>query len=153
MPGTLVLGYGNPLRGDDALGPLAAGLLAGRFAGDGGVGVGVVPLLTPDLADLVRRFDRVILLDARAGGEPGALFAETVEAEAALPQTFTHHVTPGQLLAVTAALFGQAPRTFLLGVSAATFEVGQALSARVRASLPALVERAAAEGGGAALTI
>jgi Ni,Fe-hydrogenase maturation factor len=39
MARTLIIGYGSLLRGDDALGRIAAGQLAAEYAGDASVSV------------------------------------------------------------------------------------------------------------------
>ena len=52
----LILGYGNPLRGDDALGPQVAEELAVRLGDDPRVTVQAVHQLTLDLAETLANF-------------------------------------------------------------------------------------------------
>ena len=73
-PRVLIVGCGNPLRGDDAAGPVAiqrlwrAGLPDGVRCADGGTG-------GMDVAFQMRGVDHVGLIDACAtGAEPGSLF-------------------------------------------------------------------------------
>ncbi len=73
--GTLVIGCGNLLRGDDAAGPVFVrrmwdrGLPAGMRCADGGTG-------GMDVAFQMRGMPEVILVDAcSSGSEPGTLFA------------------------------------------------------------------------------
>lgn len=73
-PRVLVIGCGNLLRGDDAVGPAVVrrlwhrGLPAGVHAADGGTG-------GMDVAFQMRGVPRVILVDAcTSGSEPGTLF-------------------------------------------------------------------------------
>ena len=73
MPGvwrTLVIGYGSPIRGDDAIGPLAADALAAAPLPPGWR-VLSRHVLTAELAEDLAAVDRVIFLDAsvRAGVE------------------------------------------------------------------------------------
>jgi hydrogenase maturation protease len=71
---TLIIGCGNLLRGDDAVGPVAvrrlldAGLPDGTEVADGGTS-------GMDVAFRMRGADRVVLIDAcTSGGEPGTLY-------------------------------------------------------------------------------
>jgi hydrogenase maturation protease len=71
---TLIIGCGNLLRGDDAVGPVLIrrmwelGVPEGVQLADGGTG-------GMDVAFKMRGMERVILVDAaRTGAEPGALF-------------------------------------------------------------------------------
>lgn len=71
---TLIIGCGNLLRGDDAVGPILVrhlwerGLPAGVRCADGGTG-------GMDVAFQMRGVEHVILVDAcTSGSEPGALF-------------------------------------------------------------------------------
>jgi len=67
MTGVLVVGYGNPLRGDDGAGFNAAWLLSldPRLQG---ADVLIRQQLTPELAEDVARADLVVLIDAAVGG-------------------------------------------------------------------------------------
>ena len=138
----LIMGYGNPMRGDDALGPLAAETLRQRFAGQDDVHVRAVHQLTPDLAEQLAAYDMAVLIDARHAAPEGQVFLEEVGAAAQAPSgAFSHYVTPGELLQVTETLYGVRPRLVLAGITATAFDVGQPLSAAVQEALPALVER------------
>ena len=147
MPHTLIIGYGNPLRGDDGVGPRAAELLA-----DGG---GATPPLLPDgvqvlvchqltieLAPQIAEADRLILIDARAPtGEPGSI--EQCILTPAIPDSssLTHHVDAQGLLAAAQMLYGHAPETVLFTVSGGSFDCGEALTPAVAAALPDLLAR------------
>src|SRR5688500_920322 len=71
-PSPLVIGYGNPLRGDDGFGWQIAQQLAGLLI-DESVTVLAVQQLTPELAEAVGRASLVMFVDAHAGGRPGQL--------------------------------------------------------------------------------
>ena len=136
----LIVGYGNPLRGDDALGRLAASRLAQRFAGLPRVTVMEVHQLTLDLAEAVNGCELLILLDARQASPAGKLFCAPVAPATAAPNPFVHYCTPGELLAATALLYGSAPRAFLAGITATGFNVGAPLSPEVAAALDDLAQ-------------
>ena len=135
LPMILIVGYGNPLRGDDALGEVAATDLDGLFRHDERVEVRAVHQLTPDLAETLAGFGTVILVDARRGAPAGEIVVEEVRAAEGSASPFSHYVTPAELLALASVLYGASPRLFLVGITGASFDVGQPLSSPVRAAL------------------
>jgi hydrogenase maturation protease len=152
-PATLIIGVGNPLRSDDALGQVAAAALeaaigaAGGLSGSQGQGIGGIEViachqLMPELVEPISRAVLVIFIDAGLAGVPGEIRCQRVEAvgEGTPPTTFTHNATPGALLAAAAAWYQRVPAaTYLYTVTGANFEHGMALSEAVRGALPALV--------------
>jgi hydrogenase maturation protease len=126
----LIIGYGNPLRGDDAFGYRAAERIPGAIA---------VHQLTPELMDPISRADRVIFLDAAAEGTPGEIRRRPVQPSPDA-SNFTHHATPETLLAGARALYGRAPEALLITVTAATFDLSETLSPEVAAALERLLE-------------
>jgi hydrogenase maturation protease len=145
--GVLVIGYGNALRSDDAVGLRVAYLLADdpRLAG---VEVVASHQLTPELALDMSRASLVILIDASVEDPPGAISVRPVtaaDAEAADhgPGAMSHHVAADVLLAVARDLYGAAPGAFVVSVGTANMEVGEKLSPFVAAALPAIVDAVA----------
>jgi hydrogenase maturation protease len=142
MSRVLIVGYGNPLRGDDGFGWQAATRLLALIA-DPEVEVLPVQQLTPELMEPVSRAGRVVFIDAAAAGEPGVLQEREVAAD---PETwrFTHHSTPGGLLAGAAALFGRAPEATLYSVPGQDFAFGERLTPAVEGALAEVVARVCA---------
>ena len=70
MPNTLIIGYGNALRGDDGAGYIAAELLRERIH-DPNVEVFSLQQLTPELMEPVSRASQVIFMDASVVGPGG----------------------------------------------------------------------------------
>jgi hydrogenase maturation protease len=136
MPGLVVIGWGNPLRGDDAFGFLAAERLAPLLPD---AKVLAVQQLTPELMDAVAHAERVIFIDASAEGPSGILRKEQVVPSNAA-EAFTHHATPAGLLAGAKALYGSSPGAVLYSVRAETLEFGQPLSGGVVKALEEVVE-------------
>lgn len=134
MQNTLVLGYGNPLRGDDGVGWQAAILVAKEL--EGAVDVLARHQLTPELAESISQVDRVVFIDAACEGTPGQVCCRQLESNDGDGQTFTHHVAPADLLATAQALYGHAPIGYLLTVNGASFGYTEALSPLVSAALP-----------------
>jgi len=73
VPGTLIIGYGNLLRGDDAVGCRVAYKLDQLFQDDPDVEVIASQQLTPEMAEDVARSNFVLFLDAATGEKPGTL--------------------------------------------------------------------------------
>jgi hydrogenase maturation protease len=125
----LVIGYGNPLRGDDGFGSLAAGYVEERHIP--GLEVIVSHQLNPELAASLYDSSHAIFLDAAVGDEPGTLRATAVE-RCDLSSSGMHHFEPGSLLALAQAVYGQAPPATLITATARSFHHGAEISAEVR---------------------
>lgn len=123
-----IIGYGNPLRGDDAVGFEAAERL-------GGV---ALHQLTPEWMEPISRAERVIFIDAGAEGVPGAIRERTLEPGPS-PAAFTHFATPEALLAGARALYGRCPPATLITITGSDFEIGRPLSPPVRRALETLL--------------
>jgi len=110
MSRPLIIGFGNPLREDDALGWRAAELLERRE----GARIDVLKChqLTPELADLVGRASLVIFLDAAVSQEPGAILTRLVERS--LPAAWSHQLSPAQLIGFSEQVTGSAPRAYVI---------------------------------------
>jgi hydrogenase maturation protease len=140
----LVIGIGNPLRGDDGVGALLAEQAAVLTAADpaGPVAVRCMQQLTPELAAELARLQRVLFIDAwpaPAGAAPQLQPLSPAGAAAgtsAAAGADSHRLEPAALLAVSQALYGRAPEAQLLLVPATAFDHGTALSAELRAALP-----------------
>jgi hydrogenase maturation protease len=144
MSRLLIIGYGNPLRGDDGFGWQAASQLLDRIA-DPEIEVMAVQQLTPELMEPISRAGRVVFIDAAASGEPGVLEERTLAPDTAFDShNFTHHSTPGGLLAGAQALFGRAPEATLYTVPGEDFGFGERLTPAVEKALAEVVARVCA---------
>jgi hydrogenase maturation protease len=124
----LVIGYGNTLRGDDALGPTVIERLRTQLPGPEYLSC---QQLGPELAEPLAACDLAIFVDAAAGGIPGEVHVEHL-APADSPSTMTHHVKPTTLLAMAQELYGHAPHARLVSSAGASFESGEELSPECR---------------------
>jgi hydrogenase maturation protease len=120
----LVIGIGNPSRGDDALGPICIERLQALDLPD-------VELLTDFqlqveyVLDLHGR-DRIIFIDAAASGPEPFAFAP-IQAEADTSYS-SHALSPQSLLAAYARHYRQAaPPAFLLAIRGHGFDLGEPL--------------------------
>jgi hydrogenase maturation protease len=138
---TLVLGWGNPGRADDGLGPALVSELE-ALALSGVETMSAYQLQIEHAAD-VARYRCVVFVDADRGGpEPYAL-----ESLAATPRcvTFsTHSVPPATVLALARDLFAAEPEAWLLGIRGYEFdEFREQLSDRARFNLQQAVSHLA----------
>jgi hydrogenase maturation protease len=138
MSKILVIGYGNPLRGDDGLGREAALQLAQIFREEPDVSVLSLHQLAPELAEDISNAQFVLFIDAALLNAPGAIVRTTLHAEDA-PAPMTHAVTPQQLLSAASQLYGQAPEAIGLTLSGKSFAFGQPLSPDVSRRMPDLL--------------
>lgn len=137
---TLLIAVGNPSRGDDALGPLAAERIeAMKLAG---VEVLVdFQLQVEHALDLMGR-QRVLFIDASASlAEPFAL----APAEPRLDASFTSHaLAPSAVLFNYQQLVGTPPPAWVLAIRGQSFELGDRLSQPAEQALDAALAAARA---------
>ena len=128
----LLIGYGNPGRGDDGLGPALAAAI--EDLGLPGVTVDIDYQLTVDHAALIAGHDGVIFADAMIGLEKPFRFSPVGTAP---PQSLgSHQVTPEAALTLAGLLFGKAPPGWILAIGGTEFgELHEGLSPQARANL------------------
>jgi len=139
--GILVIGYGNLLRGDDAIGCHAAHALEEHFRDDPHVEVIAAQQLTPEMADDLARNQFVLFLDASCGEEPGTIRQAAVFPEPG-PGGVSHHLTPSSLVAAAGQLYGDAPVAMTITMAGWSFELGNKLSPGARNCMAELIRRA-----------
>ena len=142
---TLIFGWGNPSRGDDALGPLFVEhftALAARHPE-----WGEVECLTDFQLQVEHALDlqgrrRVLFVDASVDAPAPCSLARI---EAARDASFTTHaMSPQAVLKVYADIVdGEAPPCWLLAIRGERFELGEGLSDTARQSLQAALQLAA----------
>lgn len=137
----LVIGYGSPIRGDDAIGPMAADRLESESLP---TGVRIISrhILTADLVPDIVAADRVIFIDAAIDGEPGEIRCRRLEPDPGAISTMAHFLDPRELLAWADALYGSRPDAYLISVAGADFEFSHfELSSAVDRALPLLLDQ------------
>ena len=132
----LVIGIGNPLRGDDGVGALLAELAAVLTAANSGGSVAVrsVQQLTPELAEELARLNAVLFIDAWEAPEDAEPQLQDLHPSEASGDS--HRLEPAALLAACQALYGRAPKAQRLVVPAYAVAHGTALSAGLQAARP-----------------
>ena len=131
----LIIGYGNPLRGDDGVGPHIAQQLADRMTRRD-VEILARHQLTIELAEPISRADQVMFIDAAANADPGAIVVKCIGAPDALPIAGTHQLDPSLLLAYAREWYGKAPSTLLIAIGSAAFDYCEELSPPVQRAVP-----------------
>ena len=133
----LVIGYGNPGRGDDGLGPALAAQL--EAMGLDGVTIDIDYQLTVDHAPLIADHDLVVFTDAMIGLDAPFRLTQIGHTQ---PETLgSHQVSPEAALALAKLLFGNAPPGWTLAIAGEDFgEVKEGLSPRAQANLGLAVE-------------
>ena len=122
----IIIGYGNPLRQDDAIGWRAAELAERRLPAQAAEII-QCHQLTPELAARLDGASLVLFLDAAADEAPERICFQPVRAKQI--GAWTHHLSPGQLLHLAQQFQGSAPPAFLISGGAAQMDAGDGLSA------------------------
>lgn len=129
---TLLIGYGNPGRGDDGLGPAFAERIAKRALP--GLTVEVDYQLTVEHALQASDYSRVVFADAAVNGM-GA-FQMSALAPASVGSISSHSLSPATVLALVANLYGSSPEAHVLAITGLEFDrVHEGLSPQARANL------------------
>jgi hydrogenase maturation protease len=140
----VVIGYGNTLRGDDAVGQHVA-LAVSNWNVLGLTGV-AVHQLTCDIAELLSRADLAIFVDAKLAGEPDLVEVRMLD-PSNTPGLAGHTSDPRALLSLASAVFGHHPPSWLVSVPAVDFSLREGLSATAaRGAADALARVAALIG-------
>jgi hydrogenase maturation protease len=141
--GVLVVGFGNPLRGDDGVGCSAAGLLAADPRLEGAT-VLARHQLTPELATDIAGASLVVLIDASVDdGAAGSVAVRSIQPRRDSPLSWSHHLDPAALAGLADALYDHVPPMVLVSVTGAAFTGADRLSPAVQRVLREVVERVA----------
>lgn len=140
---TLVFGYGNPSRGDDALGPEFVRRLEARCAD--AIARGELEVLTDYQLQIEHALDlrgrrAVYFVDASAKGEPVEVTPVTPSRDA----TFTTHLlSPAALLHTWQTLEPTTPPppTWTVAIRGTQFELGEAMSTEAERNLQAALDQ------------
>ena len=139
----LVFGYGNPSRGDDALGPEFVRRLEMRCAD--AIACGELEVLTDFQLQVEHALDlrgreQVYFVDASAAADAPGHSVYPIEAAHDVAYT-THALSPAALLQTYAAVVGgPAPAAFVIAIRGSQFELGEAMSADAELRLAAALD-------------
>lgn len=135
---TLVIGYGNPARGDDGLGPVFADQL--KSAALNRVETRIdYQLCVEDALDLAN-FKQVVFVDAARNLDRPFVFYPVNEEQ--VPDGLdTHSLSPEAVVHLARTLFGAATRAFVLAIQGEHFDIfEERLSVRAEENLQAALD-------------
>lgn len=133
---TVVLGYGNPGRRDDGLGPAAAAALEARPVP--GVEVEAAYQLNIEDAATIAEYGKAIFVDAAVSGpEPYEL--RPVSPASTIAFT-SHSMDPASVLAICEESFCPAPEAWVLAIRGYDFALGEGLTPRAEENLNAALD-------------
>jgi len=128
MKKTILLGYGNPDRGDDGVAWHFLSLLLKKYHIEKTdlLESDVIPLtdavdlwfnlqLLPEISETIANYDRVIFIDAHTGEIKQDINLKLVKPQY-LNSPFTHHITPSTVLSLTNSIVGKCPESWLLSI-------------------------------------
>jgi hydrogenase maturation protease len=144
----LLIGYGNTLRGDDALGPMAIERLRPLLPD---VECLSCQQLAPELAERLAECELALFVDAACDGEPGVVRTERLSPTPGGAASLTHHVEAAALLELAHALYGRVPQAVLITGAGAAFgnreglsEQGQQALTEICRLIPRLIQDSSA---------
>ncbi|WP_182868343.1 hydrogenase maturation protease [Stieleria mannarensis] len=129
IPSTiLIVGLGNTLRGDDALGPIAADRVRQAVDQNQLTERHVIKIIqrcapTPDLTLELSDARRVIFLDASIDGPDDQVVLRRLQ-ETDAAETLGHQLSLGTLLGLARHLYGHVPEAFAITFRGQTFDLG-----------------------------
>ena len=137
----LFLGWGNPSRGDDAIGPLLCDRLERLLTRSDLTGIAErtevqqdFQLQVEDASDIEGR-ELVVFIDASVSATAPFSFTRVLpEADASFT---THALSPASVVATTCKIFGVTPLCYQMAVRGEAFELGEGLSAAAELHLEA----------------
>jgi hydrogenase maturation protease len=150
MNDTLLLGFGNPDRQDDGiawhilqalstkLGLPSPDSYEDEFPENERLDLLFTLQLTPEMAEDISRYRRVVFVDAHTGEIPDPIRMDEVQSEFQR-SPFTHHLTPQSLLAMCETLYKHRPLCTLLSARGYRFGFARELSAESDALVPIAV--------------
>lgn len=137
----LFLGWGNPSRGDDALGPLLCERLTQLLTRSDLNAIAArtevqqdFQLQVEDAADIAAR-ELVVFIDASVAAS--APFSFSLVGPQADASVTTHALSPAAVVDVACKIFGATPLCYQMAVRGEVFELGEALSAAASLHLEA----------------
>lgn len=135
MSRVLIIGYGNPLRGDDGFGWHLARRLQKKCR-DAEIEIIACHQLTPDLAEKISRAHDVIFADASNEPQADEVALRKLTDEQPTGNDFSHHLNPPTLLKMARLLYDAKPRAaFLVTAPARELGYGEHLSPQMTAAL------------------
>ena len=135
--GLLVIGYGNPLRGDDGVGPKVVEAVEELHLPD--VRTLICHQLSPEHAEPIARARMVIFVDAAVDAPKGVQLRKLEPNETS--QLMAHAADPRTMLALARDVFGHCPEAWWLTIPAVKLGFGEELSPDARHGFEVALEQ------------
>lgn len=123
----LIIGFGNPHRRDDGIGPQVSDGLKNRFGDVEGVSMMSLHQLGPELAEDLGEATGVIFIDADHSRLRGGLLWSRIRPVPSMVSA-VHSLTAGELLGLTKLLYNRCPPAWMVSVEGRDFSFGEELS-------------------------
>ena len=123
-----IVGYGNPQRRDDGVGPYIVNRLQPFFKQRNDIRLQILHQLEPDVVDTLKNAHTILFVDATV--ETLALgwqWAEVRPEPGAMP-CLTHQATPSWVLGLLQTLYHRSPAVWMISVRGNDFGFGSGLS-------------------------
>ncbi len=138
-----LVGFGNPQRRDDGLGPYIVRRLKSILKSCDKIGFLIVRHPEPSIVAELQGAGRILFVDATAKALTKGWQMNRIEPELDMLPYTTHHFTPAVILGIMRMLYGQSPPTWVLTVEGSDFGFGRSLTStakeRAQAAVAAIV--------------
>jgi hydrogenase maturation protease len=132
-----IIGYGNPQRRDDGIGPYIVNRLQPLFKHRKDVHLLALHQLEPDIIDTLKTADTLVFVDASVEALPEGRHWIEVQPEFNTMPFLIHESAPAFILGLLQCLYHRHPKVWMVSVAGNDFGFGNGLSsgARKRAML------------------
>ena len=129
---TWIIGYGNPHRRDDGIGPYVVEQLSRDLGDRAGIPLRALHQLDPVLAEEVQGAEALILVDATVEPLERGLRWTRVQPKKDFSACDTHHLRPEGLAGLLESLYQRSPAVWVVSVQGNDFGFGEGLSLKAR---------------------
>jgi hydrogenase maturation protease len=123
-----IIGYGNPQRKDDGIGPYVIEMLSRDLGRRTGIALRSLHQLDPVLAEEVQGAEVLILVDATVEPLDRGLRWTRIRPQRELSPCGMHHLKPSVFAGLLESLYQRSPTTWLVSVQGNDFGIGEGLS-------------------------
>ncbi|MBI4734223.1 MAG: hydrogenase maturation protease [Rubrobacteridae bacterium] len=140
----LIIGYGNPLCGDDGVGWFVASSVEDILSKDSiseHVEIITSHQLMPEFAETISGHDLVIFIDACCDRGVGVVNCRQIESNKEYgTDGMNHQMDPSALLAYAKTLYGACPEALFYTVGGVAFDFGESMTRPVKCSAQFVIE-------------
>lgn len=127
-----IIGYGNPHRKDDGIGPYVVEQVSRDLGAGCGIGLRSLHQLDPVLAEDLQGAKAILFVDATVEPLDRGLAWTRVRPEQGLSPCDTHHLRPSVFAALMESLYERTPAMWVVSVQGNDFGFGEGLSLEAR---------------------